>query len=473
MHRHVSPGAHARRYGPAALAATLLGSLSLLLASACGSSPPPDRAARMEINAVQGARDSRPDLGLAVNASGGRLRHVTVADGQGHPVAGYIEPGATAWHSDWSLQPSQSYVVTAAAVNPQGKKTTMTRMFQTFTPAHTFSAQVNADDGADAAGPTYGVAMPIMVTFSQPVTDRAAVERSFQLQTSQPVVGAWHWLDSTHVNFRPKTYWPQYTAVRFTAHLAGTQGAPGTFGSSDLQQDFKIGESIVSSVSASGHYMKVWLNGSSTPTFSWPVSTGSPGDDTPDGQYVTMDKGNPVDMNSASFGVGPGSPGYYNVEVYDSVRFTWSGNYVHSAPWSVGDQGVDNVSHGCVNLAPQYAEWYYDHATYGDPVTVTGSPTPGTSGDGWTDWFLSWPDLVKGSALGQAAVAGPNGSYFTDPTTASATPAPSPTATGRGARTARPSTTPRPSATHSAHSKTALRGQPGPVVREGAPFLAG
>jgi lipoprotein-anchoring transpeptidase ErfK/SrfK len=311
-------------------------------------------------------------------------------------------------------------------------------MFQTFTPAHTFSAQANVDDGAAAeSGGTYGVGMPIMVSFSQPVTNRAAVERSFQLRTSKPVVGAWHWLDSTHVNFRPRDYWPQYTTVQFTAHLGGVQGAPRTFGGSDLQYNFNIGQSMIVDVSASDHYMKVYLNGSSKPAYDWPVSTGSPGDDTPNGAYLTMDKGNPVDMNSASFGVGPGDPGYYNVEVYDSVRFTWSGNYIHSAPWSVGDQGTDNVSHGCVNLAPDHASWYYDHATYGDPVTVTGSPVAGSPGDGYTDWFLSWQELVQASALGQAVVAGPNGSYFTDPNTATATPAPAPAA--RGAKTAKPS----------------------------------
>ena len=410
------------------LAVALLTAIGLT-AAACGSQPPPPKPARLSVSAGQGSVDTRPDLGLAVNAYGGKLRTVTVADSQGHPVPGYVEPGRTGWHSQWALQPSQRYVVTASAVNKAGKKTTLTRAVQTLTPAHTFSAQVNIDDGASLlADGVYGVGMPIMLTFSQPITDRAAVERSLQLQTSTPVVGAWHWLDSTHVNFRPRNYWPQYTSVELTAHFGGVQAAPGTFGSSDQQYSFKIGESIITDVSASAHYMQVYMNGSSKPTFNWPISTGEAGDDTQNGQYVTMDKGDPVLMSG---------PGYTNVPVSDSVRFTWSGNYIHSAPWSVGDQGSDNVSHGCVNLAPDYAVWYYDHAMYGDPVTVTGSPDTGSPGDGWTDWFLSWQQLTQGSALGQAVVAGPNGSYFTDPNTATATPPPAPA--HRSPKTAKPS----------------------------------
>jgi lipoprotein-anchoring transpeptidase ErfK/SrfK len=432
------------------IAVALAGTIGLTV-GACGSSPPPPPPARLTVSAGRGSPDTRPDLGVSVSAYGGKLESVTAADGKGHPVAGYVEPGGTTWHSRWSLQPSQSYIVKAAAVNRAGKKTAVTRTVQTLKPARTFSAQVNEDDGADAES-TYGVGMPIMVTFSQPVTDRAAVERSFELRTSKPVAGAWHWLDSTHVNFRPKGYWPQYTSVQLTAHLGGVRGAPGTYGERDLHYHFKIGPSIVTDVSAASHYMQVYLNGSRKPAFNWPVSTGQAGDATNDGHYVTMDKGNPVDMNSASFGVGPGSPGYYNVEVYDSVRFTWSGDYIHSAPWSVGDQGVDNVSHGCVNLAPDLASWYYGHAMYGNPVTVTGSPAPGVSGDGWTDWFLSWPQLVKGSALGKAVVAGPGGSYFTSPGTATAAAAPG--ASGSGA--AKPSGTTPPAQ----HAPPAAPSQP-------------
>jgi L,D-transpeptidase-like protein len=98
-----------------------------------------------------------------------------------------------------------------------------------------------------------------------------------------------------------------------------------------------------------------------------------------------------------------------------SVRFTWSGMYIHAADWSVAQQGVVNVSHGCVNLSPAHAAAYYRLARAGDPVTVTGSPGAGTWGDGWTVWFWTWHRLMRGSALDKAVVAGPDGSRFVSP----------------------------------------------------------
>ena len=105
----------------------------------------------------------------------------------------------------------------------------------------------------------------------------------------------------------------------------------------------------------------------------------------------------------------------YDIMVPWSVLFTWSGNYLHAAPWSVGSQGYANVSHGCVNLSPEHAQTYYELAVPGDPVTVTGSPAAGTWGDGWTVWFLSWSELLHGSALHKAVKVGPKGSTFVAP----------------------------------------------------------
>jgi hypothetical protein len=185
------------------------------------------------------------------------------------------------------------------------------------------------------------------------------------------------------------------------------------YGDANLMQRFRIGNSLVARASAATHHMKVWWKGHLKG--NWPISTGQPGDDTPDGHYLSFSMGNPVRMDSATYGVMPGDPGYYNVLVYDSVKFTNSGDYVHSAPWSVGEQGFSNVSHGCVNVAPAQAAWYYGHSLIGDPITIVGSPVKGTWGDGWTIWFLRWRKLVAGSATHMMVVAGARGSRLAPP----------------------------------------------------------
>jgi lipoprotein-anchoring transpeptidase ErfK/SrfK len=256
--------------------------------------------------------------------------------------------------------------------------------------------------------------MPIMLIFSQPITNKAAVERSLQLTTSKPVVGAWYWDDSEHLDFRPRDYWPAGTTVSFTGHLDGVQGAPGMYATANLTQTFNIGASLIALVSTTDHHMRIYNNGQLE--YDWAISTGKPGDDTPNGSYVTVEKNNPQRM------VGPG----YDLEVPWSVRFTFSGDFIHDAYWSVGQQGFENVSHGCVNVAPANAETYYNMAVPGDPVIVSGSPSAGKWDDGWTEWFLPWQQYLKGSALHEAVEAGPGGSSFVDPSTLPASNASAP-----------------------------------------------
>jgi lipoprotein-anchoring transpeptidase ErfK/SrfK len=242
-----------------------------------------------------------------------------------------------------------------------------------------------------------------MLTFSRPVVYKAAVERALQLRTSKPVVGAWYWDGDRTLDFRPRDYWPAHTVVTFTGHLNGVRAAPGVYGFHTLTQTFKIGTSLIVVASTASHHMRLYRAGRLI--HRWPISTGRPGDNTPNGTYLTIEKGNPVDMK------GPG----YNIEVPWSVRFTWSGDYLHDAYWSVGEQGFTNVSHGCVNMPPADAELYYKMEVPGDPVTITGSPRAGTWDNGWTEWFLPWHKYLAGSALHEAVVAGPHGSRFVNP----------------------------------------------------------
>jgi lipoprotein-anchoring transpeptidase ErfK/SrfK len=247
--------------------------------------------------------------------------------------------------------------------------------------------------------------MPIMLTFSQPIKDKAAVERSLQVATSKPVVGAWYWDGDQTLNFRPRSYWPSGTTVSFTGHLNGVEAAPGMYGHHTLTQTFRIGRSVIAVASTRSHRTQIYLDGKLK--YDWPISSGKPGDDTPDGSYLTIEKENPVEMK------GPG----YDIMVPYSVRFTFSGDYYHDAFWSVGEQGFTNVSHGCVNLSPADSAIYYKLAVPGDPITIKDSPRPGVWDNGWTVWFLTWNQLVQGSALHQAVQAGTHGSTFVNPAT--------------------------------------------------------
>jgi lipoprotein-anchoring transpeptidase ErfK/SrfK len=296
--------------------------------------------------------------------------------------------------------------VTVTAVGTDGKTTTATSTFKTEHPAGTFTAMTLMGHQ------TYGVGIPIMINFSQAVDPRfrADIEKAINIKSSKPVVGAWYWDGGQTLDFRTRNYWPQHTRVSFDAHFNGAQIAPGVFGVSNLSQSFTIGKSLIGVTSTRTHKTQIYWGHKLYAT--WTDSSGMPGDDTANGTYLTIEKANPTLMSG---------PGYKNVPVYWSVRFTWSGNYYHSAPWSLGEQGFSNVSHGCVNLSPQHAEWYYLRSNPGDPITITGSPVAGQWDDGYTEWFLNWKELLKGSATHEAVEVSPTGSTFVNPDTLPAT----------------------------------------------------
>ncbi|MEJ7690867.1 MAG: L,D-transpeptidase [Nocardioidaceae bacterium] len=105
-------------------------------------------------------------------------------------------------------------------------------------------------------------------------------------------------------------------------------------------------------------------------------------------------------MDAATVGIEPDDPEYYNIpRVRYAQRVTFTGEFLHAAPWSVSSQGVENVSHGCVGMSTENAAWLFGLTHRGDPVEVTGTARGLEDGNGWTDWNKSYADWKQGSAL--------------------------------------------------------------------------
>ena len=373
----------------------------------------------LKITPADGSHDASPSDGITVTAVSGQGDDVTVRT-SGDAVSGSLAGDGKSWHSTGNLDVSQSYTVTATGTAPSGEKITKTSTFRTLTPAQTFTTQI-----FEGYKQTYGVGMPIMLTFSQPITNKAAVERSLELTTSKPVIGAWYW-DGDQQPVLPAAglLAGLHRRSASPAHLNGVEGAKGVYGTHNLTQTFEIGRSLIAVASTTTHKTQIYLNGKLA--YQWPISTGRASLPTPDGTYLSVEKANPVRM----IGGGPaGSSGHYDELVNYAVRFTYSGDYYHSAPWSVVNQGTTNVSHGCVNLPPAAAQTYYNMSIPGDPITVTASTAAGKWDDGWTQWFLSWSQYLKGSATGEAVQAGPQGSTFVSPSSLPASTASAPLGT--------------------------------------------
>jgi lipoprotein-anchoring transpeptidase ErfK/SrfK len=382
------------------------GALALLLASGCtSSSTEKERAGSgsrsdvaVSVSPGNGAAQVAPELPIMVGAFNGALRSVTVrAKSKDTLIAGLLSADRTQWRSKRTMAPGETYQITVVAVGPGGRTKQVTSEFSTVKATKLFAID-RLLPNQEITGLTVGVGMPIMLTFDHPITDRVSVERNLTVQSSKPVEGAWHWFDDKSITFRPKKYWPAHTKVKLVAQLAGVHGGAGIYGSQDYVREFTIGRTQISHADTSSHQMTVEREGQTIRTV--PLSAGQGGDwrhYTTNGIHLAMSREDVTTMTSPD--AGPGSAGYYSLTVYDTVRISDSGEYIHGAPWSVGSQGNSNVSHGCVNVSPENARWFKNNTLIGDPIIVSGTPRQLDPTNGWGHWQESWPEWLKWSGL--------------------------------------------------------------------------
>jgi lipoprotein-anchoring transpeptidase ErfK/SrfK len=307
--------------------------------------------------------------------------------GVGGAVKGAMDAAKTTWTSTAKLGFGARYTVIAEATNATGQKTTKTSAFTTAKASKTVFPAVSP-----LRGTTVGVGMPIRVYFDNPVTDRKEALARMKVTTSVPTVGGWHWFSNTEVHWRPKTYWKAGTKVALDTDLRGVSLGPGTYGSenADRHIEFRIGASHVSVADAKTHRMKVYVNGKLVQDFPASLGKEVAGRYTHTGVHIVTEKKRSMTMDSTTFGLALDAGGY-KVPVQFATRISNSGEFVHSAPWSVAQQGSSNVSHGCVNLAPANAAWFFGISQPGDVVSVTGTPVPLTSKDtDVPDWNIRW-----------------------------------------------------------------------------------
>jgi lipoprotein-anchoring transpeptidase ErfK/SrfK len=385
--------------GRTVLAGTAITGAAVLAAAGCssgggdgGSDGGDAPAPKVAITPANGSRDVAPDQPVVVTSDKGRLTAVTVADPKGGKAEGRLAADGRSWRSSWGLRPSTTYTVTAQVAADGGKPAASSSTFTTLTPAQKLETGMSPLEGEKV-----GVGMPIQLLLSKPVTTpqgRQAVERSLEVRMSRPVEGAWYWISDKEVNFRPRDHWPVGQKVRVVAHLAGVRAGEGLWGVKDRTLNFTVGPRHITRIDAKKYQATVTDGGRTVRTMK--VSLGKPGDDSYSGVMIAQEKQAAMVMDSST----TGNPGEYRTPTKWNVRMTYSGTFIHSAPWSTGSQGSANVSHGCVNASPADARWFYEFTNRGDIIEVTGTTRKLRFGNGPTPWAKSWEDWVKGSALG-------------------------------------------------------------------------
>jgi lipoprotein-anchoring transpeptidase ErfK/SrfK len=331
------------------------------------------------------------DQPLQVTVANGQLGAVSVADADGQALPGATSPDGTAWQSAGTLIPQATYTVLVSATGADRRPIEQT-LAVTATPAPELRATLSPGDGE-----IVGVGMPAVVTFDQPVApaDRPVVEQRLSVTTTPPVAGAWRWINRARLHWRPAAYWQSGTEVTVHADLRRLQVGPA-WGTNERTIRFRIGEAHISTVDVATHQMTVTENGQVVNRI--PISAGRERYPTRNGVHIALAKSRIELMDSATVGIPLDRGGYYK-KVGWATRLSYGGTFVHAAPWSVRDQGVRNVSHGCINASPASAQWFFNFTKRGDVVEVVNSTAPPKLSDpGTADWNIPWDQWANGGS---------------------------------------------------------------------------
>jgi len=371
--------------------------------------PPP---AKITVTPAEGAAGVAPASPVVVNLDRGKLVTVAVKSEKGDVVAGTLAPDGQSWTSKGKLGFGSTYTVQATTDEESTPKAVGS--FST-APAPSGSNSIRTSS-VIGDNKTYGIGMPVILKLSSAVRtpeQRAAFEKSVTVRSTPVTSGAWGWVNSREVHFRPKTYWAAGSKVHVTVDSAGRALGGGLWSRTDLTLDFKIGTQREIKVNSANKQMQVIEGGKLVRTI--PVSLGRPKYPSSSGTMVIIDKRPEAMFDSSTYGLAVDSPDGYRTKVKYPMRITWGGEFLHQAEWSVADQGKRNVSHGCLNIGPANALWLYNRTQVGDPVTVSNTETKVKPGDGWTAWSVDFPTWLKQSAAGEQSTGEP------------VAPAPSPT----------------------------------------------
>ena len=323
---------------------------------------------------------------VTVEIDGAKLDSVEMTNDEGKEVAGELSEDGTSWTTTENLGYGRTYTLEAKAGEEE-----LSSSFQTVVPTTMTYGYLSPQEGS-----TVGVGQPIAIRFDEPIADRHAAQEAIKVTTEPAVEGAFYWLNNSEVRWRPAEYWPSGTTVNVEVDIYGKDLGNGYYGQENNSTNFTIGDRVVAIADDATKTMTIERNG--VVENSMPISMGSGTWPTPNGTYMIGDQHQSMVMDSTTYGLALEDGGYKTPVKY-ATQMSYSGIYVHGAPWSVWAQGSQNVSHGCINVTDANAAWFQQNTKRGDIVIVKntiGGTLPGT--DGLGDWNIPWETWKAGNA---------------------------------------------------------------------------
>jgi lipoprotein-anchoring transpeptidase ErfK/SrfK len=346
---------------------------------------------KLQASVTDGAVGVAVDQPVTVSAGDGVLGAVSLVNADGRQIGGQLSPDGLTWWTTEPLGYNKRYTLNAEALGLSG--VTHTQMtFQTHSPENLTSAYVLPNDGE-----TVGVGQPVAIRFDENVPNRLAAQQAIKITTNPPVEGAFYWLNNREVRWRPAEFWKPGTNVDVAVDIYGADLGNGLFGRENVTSHFTIGDELIATADDNTKTVTVRVNGQVVKTMA--TSMGKNSTPTSNGTYLVGERYTHIIMDSSTYGVPVNSPNGYRTDVDWATQISYSGVFIHSAPWSVGAQGYSNTSHGCLNVSPSNAIWFYNNSKRGDVVLVVNTVGGTLSGtDGLGDWNVPWDQWRAGNA---------------------------------------------------------------------------
>lgn len=370
------------------------------------------------VSPSNGAVGLSPSVPVSAEVLDGTITAVSLVDDWGSPVNGRISADGTSWTSTDRLDFARNYTMTVNSISTSGVRLTRTSSFSTLYAGNYVHPYLEVQGGfAIQENQRYGIGTLVVAHFDEPIANKALAEKHMKVTTEPAVEGAWHWISDTKAHWRPKTYYAPGTRVTAELNMFGLRLGEGLYGQADAKGSFTIGDARIAVANDITKQVSLFENGRLVRTM--PTSMGRGGTTTvagktfswwtPPGNYVVLDKGEVVTMDSSTYGMPAGTADSYKLKIGYATRISVSGIYLHQLDDTVWAQGNTNLSHGCLNLSGENAKFYFDFAQPGDVVEVrfTGGPRLTLAEGG--DWSVPWSEWVKGSALtpGPVELSGP------------------------------------------------------------------
>ncbi|MGV3102467.1 Ig-like domain-containing protein [Rothia sp. 32237D007AR] len=321
---------------------------------------------------------------VTVTTADSTLTKVTVTTAKGEELAGELAADGKSWASTDRMLFHRDYTVRWEATDAAGTKGSGKSTFSTVSAAYEVDTRLNIEEGA-----SYGIGKIIQFNFSEPILNKAEVEKRITIKGGGDQAGKFRWYNDYMVRYRLEDKWATNSTISITVDIFGLDVGNGMIGNHTTTYTFKTWNKRYALADNNTKTIKMYVDDALVREA--PITLGNADWPSVVGQLVIIEQAESYYFNPGSLNLTVNDPHYYEPFWASwTSRLTAGGVFVHQAlPSAWSSVGVVNVSHGCIGLLPEDAKFFYNTFGVGDVVETVNTGYPQADpDDGYGDWNI-------------------------------------------------------------------------------------